>query len=149
MNVFSPTLTPAVAPQVVALHKAPLPRRCPLSAVYRKAARLIAVNGHHQGDYCPDPFDRKSRTPHAERPLSIVAAIRCAVSASPHRATELSEAAVKVLAYRLEVEGEPPWSDAPRWLENHVDCWGDAPGRTAECAVAVLEAAADASEVAA
>ena len=149
MNVFSPTLTPAVAPQVVALHKAPLPRRCPLSAVYRKAARLIAVNGHHQGDYFPDPFDRRLNTPHAERPLSIVAAIRCAVSGSPHRETALSEAAVKVLAHRLLVDGEPPFNDAAWVLECHVANWGDLPGRTVESVVAVLEAAADASEAAA
>lgn len=137
---------------VLPLHRSPLAAPTTVPAVFRAAARLLAANGHHQGDYLPDPFDRRTATPHAERPLSIVAAIRCVSSPhgeDPRRMTELSEAAVRVLAYRLEVEGEPPWSDAPRWLENHVDCWGDTPGRTTESAVAVLEAAADASEVAA
>lgn len=138
--------------RVLPLHLSPLARPTTVPAVFRAAARLLAVNGHYQGDYCPDAFDRVSKTPHSERPLSIVAAIRCVASPhgdNPHRITELSEAAVRVLAYRLEVEGEPPWSDTPRWLENHVDCWGDTPGRTTESAVAVLEAAADASEVSA
>jgi len=145
VNASSQTLS-GVRP----LHQSPQARPTTIPAVFRAAARLLAVNGHFQGDYCPDPFDRRTTTPHAERPLSIVAAIRCVTSPhgnNPHRMTELSEAAVKVLAYRLEVEGEPPWSDAPRWLENHVDCWGDAPGRTTKSAVAVLEAAADASAV--
>jgi hypothetical protein len=136
--------------RVLPLHEAPVARPATIPAVFRAAARLIAANGHYQGDYLPDPFDRRTSSPHSTRPLSIVAAIRCAASPhgdNPRFATELSEAAVKALAYRLEVEGEPPWSDAPRWLENHVDCWGDLPGRTAESVVAVLEAAADANEV--
>jgi hypothetical protein len=136
----------------VPLHLAPLPRRNPLSAVFRKAARLIAANGHFQGDYCPDAFDRRLKTPHAERPLSIVAAIRCVTSPNgdnPHRISELSEAAVKVLAARLEVDGEPAWNDEPHHLEGHVAHWGDVEGRTVESVVAVLEAAADANEVAA
>lgn len=140
--------TPTAPPIPVVLPKPPLPRRSPLSAVFRKAARLIAANGHFQGDYCPDVFDRRLMTPHAERPLSVVAAIRCAATGSPHRYDSLSEGAIEALAYRLEVEGEPPWSDAPRWLVNHVDCWGDTPGRTTESVVAVLESAADASAVA-
>jgi len=141
--------TPALAPQVLPLYKAPLPRRSPLSKVFRAAARLLAVNGHFQGDYCPDPFDRRTRTPHAERPLSIVAAIRCVTSPkgdNPHYISELSEAAVKVLAGRLEVDGEPAWNDEPHHLEGHVANWGDVEGRTTESAVAVLEAAADAVE---
>lgn len=118
-------------------------------AAFRAAARLIATNGHHRGDYLPDPFDRVLSTPHASRPLSIVAAIRCAATGDPHRASELSEAAIKVMAGRLLVDGEPPWNDEEFWLELHVANWGDAPGRTTESAVAVLEAAGDASEVAA
>lgn len=116
-----------------------------LPAVFRAAARLIAVNGHHQGDYCPDPFDRRTRTPHCVRPLSIVAAIRCVTSPdgeNPHRTSELSEAAVKALADRLDVDGEPAWNDEPYWLEVHVAAWGDVEGRTVESIVAALEAAA-------
>jgi len=123
-----------------------------LPAVFRAAARLLTANGHYQGDYCPDPFDRRTQTPHAERPLSIVAAIRCVASPggdNPHRITELSEAAVKVLAGRLEVDGEPAWNEEPHHLEGHVANWGDVEGRRVESVVAVLEAAADACEVAA
>ncbi|WP_460071139.1 DUF6197 family protein [Streptomyces sp. YKOK-I1] len=141
-------------PTVLPLCQSPqaTPRPTTIPAVFRAAARLLAVVGHHQGDYCPDPFDRRLTTPHATRPLSIVAAIRCVTSPhgdNPHRITELSEAAVKVLAGRLEVDGEPAWNDEPHHLEGHVAHWGDVEGRTTESAVAVLEAAADASEVAA
>ncbi|MFB7007852.1 MULTISPECIES: hypothetical protein [unclassified Streptomyces] len=126
-----------------------IPRPATLSATFRAAARLIVANGHHQGDFCPDPFDRSSKTPHSTRPLSIVAALRCVVSGgNPHRVTELSERAVKTLANRLEVGGEPAWNDEPYWLEIHVAAWGDAEGRSVESVVAVLEAAADAAAVA-
>lgn len=131
------------------LCEAPQSRPATLSQVFRAAARLIVVNGHWQGDYCPDPFDRHVKTSHASRPLSIVAAIRCVVSGSPHRTTPLSEAAVQALAHRLEVDGEPPFNDTPLMLECHVAEWGDVEGRLAESVVAVLEAAADACEVSA
>lgn len=136
-------------PEVLPLHQAPQARPSSIADVFRAAARLIVVNGHWQGDYCPDPFDRHVRTPHADRPLSIVAALRCVVSGSPHRTTPLSEAAVKVLAHRLLVDEEPPFDDTPLVLECHVAGWGDVEGRLAESVVAVLEAAADANEVAA
>lgn len=135
--------------RVLPLHEAPVARPSTVPAVFRAAARLIVANGHYQGDYCPDPFDRVSKTSHAERPLSIVASIRCVVSGSPHRKTPLAEAAVKVLAGRLEVDGEPAWNEEPFWLETHVANWGDVEGRRVESVVAVLEAAADASAVAA
>lgn len=134
---------------VLPLHRSPQARPMTIPAVFRVAARLIVVNGHWQGDYCPDPFDRHVKTPHAERPLSIVAAIRCVVSGSPHRTTPLSEAAVKALAHRLLVNDEPPFNDTPLMLECHVAEWGDFEGRLTESVVAVLEAAADAGEVAA
>jgi hypothetical protein len=138
--------------RVLPLHQASQARPTTVPAVFRAAARLIAKNGHHQGDYCPDPFDRVTKTEHAERPLSIVAAIRCVASPggnNPHYISELSELAVKVLAGRLEVDGEPAWNHEPFWLQTHVAHWGDVEGRTTESAVAVLEAAADASEVSA
>lgn len=136
-------------PEVLPLHRTPQARPTTIPAVFRAAARLIVVNGHWQGDYCPDPFDRHVKTPHADRPLSIAAALRCVVSGSPHRTTPLSEEAVKVLAGRLEVDGEPAWNDEPFHLEVHVANWGDVEGRLVESVVAVLEAAADASEVSA
>ncbi|MEU3700948.1 hypothetical protein AB0E82_01845 [Streptomyces anulatus] len=114
--------------------------------MFRAAARLLAANGHFQGDYLPDPFDREMCVPHFLRPLSIVAALRCAVSGDPHETSLLSDAALGVLALRLEVNGEGPfWGDIFS-LEFHVAAWGDVEGRTTECAVAVLYAAADASE---
>lgn len=149
MATSSQTSFATQAASVLPLHLTPQARPMTIPGVFRAAARLIVVNGHWQGDYCPDPFDRHVKTPHAERPLSIVAALRCVVSGSPHRTTDLSEAAVKVLAHRLLVDGEPPFNDTTLMLECHVAEWGDAEGRTTESVVAVLEAAADATEVAA
>ncbi|WP_241546703.1 DUF6197 family protein [Streptomyces sp. ScaeMP-e48] len=125
----------------------PIPRPTTVPAVFRAAARLLAANGHHQGDYLPDPFNRRLKTPDAERPLSIVAAIRCVVTGVPRRFDPLAEEAIAVLAGRLEVDGEPAWNDEPDNLAIHVAAWGDVEGRTTECAVAVLYAAADATAV--
>lgn len=116
--------------------------------IYRFAAQLIVRNGHHQGDYMPDPFDRVLTTLHINRPLSIVAAIRCVANGNPHVMSPLSEDAVKELAHRLTVDGEPPFNDTPLMLECHVAEWGDVEGRSLESVVAVLEAAGDAAEVA-
>ncbi|WP_283515530.1 hypothetical protein [Streptomyces sp. H27-C3] len=119
-------------------------------AAFRAAARLIAANGHHQGDYLPDPLDREMDTPHRLRPLSIVAALRCAVTGDPHTTSLLADEALSVLALRLTVNGETgPYYGDIFSLEAHVSAWGDATGRTAESACAVLAAAADASEVSA
>ena len=116
--------------------------------VFRAAARLLVVNGLWKGDFCPDPRDRYVKTPHAERPLSIVAALMCVTTGDPHMGSKLADEAIVVLAMRLEVDGEAPDADLGRpWMAMHVDEWGDFEGRTAESAVAVLEAAADASEV--
>lgn len=130
--------------QALPLPKAPLPRRNPLSAVFRKAARLIAVNGHFQGDHVPDPFDREMCIPHFLRPMSIVAAVKCAVSGDPHVTSLLADSAIARLA--LWLDGGPEYGDIFS-LEAHVDEWGDAQGRSVESVVAVLEAAADASAV--
>lgn len=154
-TIFSP---PATAPtnwptgerRTLRVGNIPMPRPTAVPAAFRAAARLLAVNGLHQGDYCPDPFDRRLTSLHSERPLSIVAALRCVASAgNPHRTTDLSELAIKTLAARLEVDGEPAWNDEPFYLEMHVAAWCDVEGRTTESAVAVLEAAADANEVSA
>lgn len=150
----SPIEMPGRTVPVLSLAKALLPeavnaRATTVPAVFRAAARLIVVNGHWQGDYCPDAFDRHVKSPHAERPLSIVAALNCAATGDPHRSSPLSFAAVQVLAARLLVDGEGPAYGAIRFLEAHISAWGDAEGRLAESAVAVLEAAADACEVAA
>jgi hypothetical protein len=128
----------------------PAPRPATVSGALRAAARLIAANGHHQGDYCTDPFDRVLRTPHTARPLSIVAGVRIAVSGR-HRETPLSEQAISVLAGRLEIGEDDPvvHSNSPLECEIHVAAWGDVEGRTAESVCAVLYAAADAAEVSA
>ena len=126
-----------------------LTRATTLARVYRFAARLIVRNGHHQGDHVPDPFDRHLTTLHIDRPMSIVAAIRCAANGNPHVMSPFSELAVRELAHRLTVDGEGPFGETRLALETHVDGWGDVEGRTLESVVAVLEAAADASDVSA
>lgn len=124
----------------------PIVRPTVVPGVFRAAARLLAANGHYQGDYCPDVFDREMCIPHFLRPLSIVAALRCAVSGDPHATSLLADEALSTLALRLEVDGEGPfWGDIFS-LEFHVARWGDVEGRTTESAVAVLYAAADAVE---
>lgn len=118
-----------------------------MSAVFRKAARIIAVNGFYQGDYLPDPFDREMCIPHFLRPMCVAAALKCAVSGDPHTPSLLADEAISFLAVRLEVDGEGPfWGDLFS-LEFHLASWGDVEGRTAESVVAVLESAADASAV--
>lgn len=152
-TIFSPI--PAVTPVTPldvdsARRDAAIPdliRATTVPQAFRYAARLIVRNGHHQGDYMPDPFDRVLTSLHVNRPLSIVAALRCVVNGNPHVCSPLSELAVKVLAHRLLVDGEPPFNDEPVVLECHVAEWGDVEGRSVEGVVAVLEAAADASEV--
>ena len=126
-----------------------LVRASSLPQAYRFAARLIVKNGYHQGDHMPDPFDRRLTTLHIDRPLSIVAAIRCVANGNPHVMSPLSELAIRLLANRLVVDGEGPFAQNRLALETHVSTWGDVDGRTVESVVAVLEAAADASEVSA
>ncbi|SCF91887.1 hypothetical protein [Streptomyces sp. MnatMP-M17] len=115
--------------------------------MFRAAARLLVANGHWQGDYLPDVFDREMCIPHFLRPMSIVAALKCATTSDPHRTSLLADEAIAVLALRLEVNGEvgPYWGDIFS-LEEHIAAWGDVEGRTTESAVAVLEAAAEACE---
>ena len=124
-----------------------LVRASTLPQVFRFAGRLLVRNGFHQGDYLPDAFDRTLTSLHIERPMSIVAAVRTVANGNPHVDSPFSALAVRVLAGRLLVDGEPPFGDSRLALETHVDGWGDVEGRSLESVVAVLEAAADASEV--
>jgi hypothetical protein len=141
-----PTDLPAGQRRTILVSLPPAPPTT-VRSVFRAAARLIATNGHYQGDYCPDPFDREMCIPHFLRPLSIVAAMRCVVGNDPHQLSPLADEAMSVLAYRLEVNGEGPfWGDIFS-LEFHIAAWGDVEGRTTESVVAVLEAAADAQGV--
>lgn len=134
-------------PRVLPLPEAPIARPTTVPAVYRAAARILAANGLHKGDFVPDAFDREMCVPHFLRPMSIVAALKCAVSGDPHQPSLLADNAIAVLALRLEVDGEGPLLGGIFDLEAHIDAWGDVEERTAESAVAVLEAAADAVEV--
>jgi hypothetical protein len=96
-----------------------LVRATTLPQVYQFAARLIVKNGHHQGDYMPDPFDRRLTSLHIDRPLSIVAAIRAVANGNPHVMSPFSELAVRVLAHRLTVNGEGPFSETRPELAEH------------------------------
>lgn len=135
--------------KVLSLHASPIARPVTVPAVFRTAARILAANGLYQGNYVPDTFDREMCIPHFLRPMSIVAALKCATTGDPHLTSLLADAAIEVLAMRLRVDGEGPYYGGIFDLEAHVDGWGDAEGRSTESAVAVLEAAAGASEVAA
>jgi hypothetical protein len=119
-----------------------------LAQVLRRAAEIIVTNGHHQGDYLPDPFNRVLKALPTERPMSAVAALRCAESGNPMQFGPLSTAAIRFLAGRLLVDGEPPFYTDDLMLELHVAAWGDVPCRTPGEVVAVLLWAADAAEAA-
>jgi hypothetical protein len=134
---------------VVPLHQAPLARPSTVAGVYRAAARLLATNGLYQGDFVPDAFDREMDVPHHMRPMSIVAALKCVTTGDPHRTSLLADEAISHLAVRLEVDGEGPLFGGIFDLEAHVDAWGDMESRTTESAVAMLESAGDAEDVAA
>lgn len=123
-----------------------MPRPTTVPAVLLAAARIVQAQGLWQGDYVPDAFDREMTVPHSARPMSVVAAIRCAVSGDPHRTSQLADMAVGFLA--LSIDGGPQWGDVFS-LESHVDSWGDEPGRTGDDVVAMLELVATAPERAA
>ena len=131
----------------IPLYVSPLAAPVSVPQVFRRAARILAANGLWQGDHVPDGFDREMCIPHFLRPMSIVAALKCATSGDPHVTSLLADEAIAVLALRLEVDGAGPVYGGIFDLEAHVDAWGDVEGRSVECVVAVLEAAADATEV--
>ncbi|MFJ7417930.1 hypothetical protein ACIQXD_04875 [Streptomyces uncialis] len=115
-----------------------------LPGVFRAAAGLIESRGLYQGDHVPDAMDREMCVPHWMRPMSVVAALKCATTGDPHLTSLLADQAIARLALRLEVDGEGPDFTGIFDLEEHVDRWTDAPGRSVEDAVAVLLAAAEA-----
>lgn len=129
--------------RVLPLHASPLATPTTVPGVFRAAARLLAANGLYQGDFVPDFADREMDVPHFQRPMSIVAALKCVVSGDPHRPSLLADQAIATLALRLEVDGEPPLQGGIFDLEAHVDAWGDVESRTTESAVAMLERAAE------
>ncbi|MFE5771403.1 hypothetical protein ACFQ7O_23920 [Streptomyces sp. NPDC056485] len=115
------------------------PRPTTVPAVLHAAARILRATGLYRGDYVQDAFDREFTTPHTQRPMSVVAALRCAVSGDPHRLTVLADRALSELA--LAIDEGPVWGDVFS-LEAHVDRWSDAPDRTAHEAAALLDAVA-------
>ncbi|XUM01274.1 DUF6197 family protein [Streptomyces venezuelae ATCC 10712] len=141
----SPTNLPAGGrrPALVLL-SAPRPATVPSALL--AAARILQTNGLWQDDFIPDPFDRLMTTPHASRPMSIVAAIRCAVAGDPGRESQLADTAIGYVA--LSLDDEPGRTDTFS-LRTHVENWGDEPGRTTDDAVALLERLATSSERAA
>ncbi len=126
-----------------------LPRPSTVSAVLLAAARILQANGLWQGDHVVDPCDREIspvEVPHTMRPMSIVAALKCASTGDPHASSQLGDTAVGFVA--LSIDGGPYWEDGFS-LEAHVDEWNDAPARTTDDAVALLEMLATAPERAA
>ncbi|MDV5145874.1 hypothetical protein R1T08_17080 [Streptomyces sp. SBC-4] len=144
-QLTSPANLPAGTRRPVLVLLAP-PRPTSVPAALLAAARILQANGLWQDDYFPDAFNRVLTTPHASRPLSIVAAIRCAVAGDPRRETQLADMAIGYVA--LSLDDEPAWPNAFS-LQAHVDNWGDEPGRTTDEAVALLERLATTSERAA
>ncbi|WP_129307950.1 hypothetical protein [Streptomyces sp. L2] len=137
------TTSSQTSSRVTPLHRSPQAAPTTVPGVYRAAARILAANGLYQGDHVPDAMDREMCIPHFLRPMSIVAALKCATTGDPHRTSLLSDEAIAVLALRLEVDGEGPLYGGIFDLEAHVDAWGDMESRTTESAVAMLERAAE------
>lgn len=149
MNITLPTNLPSGdrRPILVALPAPARPTTVP--AVLLAAARILQTNGLWQGDYLLDPCDREvseAELPHRQRPMSVVAAIRCAATGTPHGTSQLADTAIGFVA--LSIDGGPVYGDIFS-LEQHVDEWGDEPGRSADEAYALLEQLATAPERAA
>ncbi|MEU6168039.1 DUF6197 family protein [Streptomyces tanashiensis] len=143
--ITDPTNVPAGDRRPVLVLLAP-PRPTTVPAVLLGAARILQAQGLWQGDYVPDTFNRTMTTPHASRPMSIVAAIRCAATGDPHRCSQLADTAVGYVALSI---GDGPYRSDLLTLERHVDGWGDELGRSTDEAMALLEQLATTSERAA
>ncbi|HET6356709.1 MAG TPA: hypothetical protein VFG16_21275, partial [Streptomyces sp.] len=75
MSITLPTNLPTGDRRTTAVTGLTLPRPTTLPGVYRAAARILAANGLHQGDYFPDALGADVMdVPYTLRPLSIVAA---------------------------------------------------------------------------
>lgn len=119
--------------------------RTELPGVYRRAAYIIQMNGHHQGDYVPDPFSRVLTTPRSARPMSAAAALYCAADPQGRMVeSPLARAAIRYAAGLVLVDGEGPWDPARDTdCEIHLAAWGDAPGRTGGEVIRLLLSAAE------
>lgn len=120
--------------------------RSELADVFCRAAYIIQMNGHHQGDYVPDPFNRVLTTPKLTRPMSVCAALWCASNPQGRMyESELASAAIRGLAGRVLVDGEGPWNpDHNLDCELHLAAWGDIEGRAAGEVIRLLLDAAQA-----
>ena len=116
-----------------------------LPDVFRRAAYIIQGNGHHQGDYVSDPFNRVLTTVRESRPMSVDAALYCAADSNGRMfESDLAFAAIRFLAGRVLVDGEGPWDpDRNVDCQIHMSAWGDVEGRTAAEVIALLLAAAE------
>jgi hypothetical protein len=147
VNQPSPTDLPHGARRTVLVTLPPRPTApTTVEGVFLAAARLLQARGLWQDGPVPDVHDREVCIPHCLRPMSIIAAIRCAVSGNPHRSSQLADTAIGVLA--LWIANGPAYGDIFS-LEAHVEKWNDQPGRTTDDAVALLESAATSPERAA
>jgi hypothetical protein len=144
-HLTDPTNTPSGARHPLPIRFV-MPRPTTVAGVLLAAARIVQAQGLWQGDYVPDPLDREMTVPHSARPMSLVAAIKCAVSGDPHHNSQLADMAIGYLA--LSLDGGPEFGDIFS-LEAHVEAWGDEPGRTGDDVVRMLELAATAPERAA
>ena len=145
MDLRVPTNFPTGDRRTVAVDFVPA-RPTTVPAVLLGAARIIQANGLWHGDYVPDAFDREMCIPHFLRPMSLVAAIKCAASGDPHKDSQLADMAIGFVA--LSIDGGPYHGDLFS-LESHVEAWGDEAGRAGDDAVALLETLATAPERAA
>jgi hypothetical protein len=118
------------------------------SAVLARAAQIIARHGLYHGDYVVDPFNRRSDRPHYLRPMSAVGAINCAVSEDPRTPSNLSWAALQLLAGVVLVDGELARSGSIEDCERHVEAWSDASSREHVAQTLRLLAGRSACEVA-
>ncbi|MFF9197295.1 hypothetical protein ACF09L_19015 [Streptomyces sp. NPDC014779] len=142
MNLTVPTNVPSGDRRTIRVDFTPA-RPSTVPAVLLGAARILQANGLWQGDYVPDVRDREMCVPHFLRPMSIVAAIRCAATGDPHKESQLADTAIGYVALSLD--------PAPKYggifdLEKIVEAWNDAAGRSADEAVALLEELATAPE---
>ncbi|MFG2900926.1 hypothetical protein ACGFZH_28055 [Streptomyces zaomyceticus] len=145
MSITLPTNLPSGDRRPVLVLLAPA-RPATVPAVLLGAARILQANGLWQGDFVPDFRDREMCIPHFMRPMSIVAALRCAATGDPHGESRLGDTAIGYVA--LSIDGGPYYGDIFS-LQAHVDEWGDVAGRSADEAVALLERLATSSERAA
>ncbi|MFD6874495.1 MULTISPECIES: hypothetical protein [unclassified Streptomyces] len=140
MNPTLPTNPPddvAVSELPAALRVRPLVIHAnTVEATLTEAAWLLRTRGHWQGGSCPDASNREMCIPQWLRPMSIVAAIKCAVSGDPQSDSLIADNALAVVA--LSLADKPQYGDIFS-LEEHIDSWGNEPDRSTDDVVAMLE----------